>query len=108
MRVRSQRNRWQEEARLTHFEMEWVIRFFMFKSTTWQERANAAILEPAVADTIQSAAAASPDALFYIQGLKEYCLQQSDMWNELGRMAQQQFIKVNSSCPNIWVSSSPL
>lgn len=40
LRARAQYMRWREEATLTSYEMQWTVRHFVHKSTTWADSFN--------------------------------------------------------------------
>jgi len=73
LRGRAKQHRWAEELALTKNEMEWVTRFFLFRSKQWRQ---------------WGANMASPSA-----GQSGYVKKQIAMWEEMGEQAYNQFIR---------------
>ncbi|KAF8815690.1 hypothetical protein BYT27DRAFT_7079225 [Phlegmacium glaucopus] len=46
LRARAQKNRWKEEQILVGYEMEWSVRYFLYRAKVWEERCNVAALSP--------------------------------------------------------------
>jgi hypothetical protein len=42
LRARSQMHRWEEEAELVGYEMEWTVRYFAYNKKVWEERGEIA------------------------------------------------------------------
>lgn len=37
IRARARQNRWQEEVTLTHYEMQWTVRYFQNQACKWKQ-----------------------------------------------------------------------
>ncbi|KAF9545280.1 hypothetical protein CPC08DRAFT_649410 [Agrocybe pediades] len=81
LRARAENNRWKEELELTCYEMQWTTRFYMYMAELWAKRRN----------HCQEKA-----------GFKPYAEQQIGLWNDMGRITENLFCRVNTSHPRIW------
>jgi hypothetical protein len=79
LRARALKDRWHEEHILVTYEMQWTVRYFLYKETMWQ----VAGLTPT----------SSP-------GATAYAVRQGNMWKKLAHMAD----KVFKSLPSQYVS----
>ena len=70
LRARALKNRWHEEVVLVTYEMQWTVRYFLHKSTTWSE----AIADPSI-----------------FSGAKAYAFRQANMWKKLADVADNVF-----------------
>lgn len=81
LRARAEKNRWSEELYLTEHEMVWTVKYYMYMAKLWEKRRMEYI---------------------HNQGLKAYAEQQIALWNDLGRVTQNLFRRVNFSHSQIW------
>jgi len=72
LRARAKQHRWAEELALTKNEMEWVTRFFLFKSKQWRQWGE--------------------NMVSTSTGQTAYKEKQMAMWEEMGEQAYSQFI----------------
>jgi hypothetical protein len=86
LRARAQANRWTEELKLTHHEMSWTVRFYMYMAKKWEFRRS----------------------LRNSNGHHAYAGKQIVMWNELGRVADSLFQENNPTYSSIWHGVPPV
>jgi hypothetical protein len=72
--------RWQEEVTLTTYEMQWVVRYFAYKSKIWAE----ITASPAEHDN-QSA------------GALAYAKRKRSTWDKLGNKSDRTFRAINNA-----------
>jgi len=72
LRARAKQHRWAEELALTKNEIEWVTRFFFYRSKQWSQ---------------WGATLVSPSA-----GQSAYVEKQMAMWEDMGAKVYNQFI----------------
>lgn len=82
LRARARYHRWQEEVKICGFEMEWVVRWFMHMASTWATYCD------------------SPNAVGV--GLREYANGVITYWDELGRVAERNFVAANPAFVTLW------
>jgi hypothetical protein len=70
LRARAQKDRWHEEVVLVTYEMQWTVRFFLHRTTKWEEAACTVAVSP---------------------GAKAYALRQAKMWKTLAESADKVF-----------------
>jgi hypothetical protein len=74
LRARAQRNRWREECLLLTYEMEWTVRYFVQRGTTWESKCRGS---PA--------------------GAAAYAAQQLTFWLQLAHFANRVFAQTNAN-----------
>jgi hypothetical protein len=74
LRARAQMNRWTEECTLVKYEMEWTVRYFMYKSRLWP--------------SAPMSLAAGPAA---------YARRKAVMWDHMARDADRSFRSINAN-----------
>lgn len=84
--ARARAQQWNEELKITQFEMEWVVRWFMHMADKWVKYRDSA--EEAV------------------RGLCPFAECNIATWDELGRVAELTFKRINSSYIPLWTSRS--
>ncbi|KAF8157790.1 hypothetical protein BJ912DRAFT_866730, partial [Pholiota molesta] len=72
LRARAQHERWREERTLVRYEMEWTVRYFLFKSKGWLEAAENRRRSPTL-------------------GATAYAHRQSASWRQLALKADRAF-----------------
>ncbi|PPQ86478.1 hypothetical protein CVT26_011993 [Gymnopilus dilepis] len=75
LRARAQMQRWHEEVLLLSHEMQWTVRFYMYKARTWEDSMSVGGVTP---------------------GAKAYALRQIDMWRKLAVGADALFSDLTS------------
>ncbi|KAF8808483.1 hypothetical protein BYT27DRAFT_7096830, partial [Phlegmacium glaucopus] len=69
------KNRWQEEHILVGYEMEWSVRYFLYRAKVWEEHCNVVALSPgAIAYAAHQVArwrqvAAAAESLFKVRNM---------------------------------------
>lgn len=82
LRANSRAARWEEELRLTGYEMVWTSRFFLHKAERWSAEVNG----PGLAT----------------EGHKSYARRQSAFWRNLSQVAWAVFKDVNATVTDVF------
>ncbi|KIM41065.1 hypothetical protein M413DRAFT_41140, partial [Hebeloma cylindrosporum] len=72
LRARAQKMRWREEAIMVNYEMEWTVRYFLYKREYWSE-------------------ASSADGGRISAGANAYTFRKAAMWDDLALYADKLF-----------------
>jgi hypothetical protein len=83
LRARAHANRWAEELKLTHHEMDWTARFFIYKAREWIKCKDRVLQDSNVIGTP------------YMRGAVAYAARQIHFWQAMGQRAEMMFRDVN-------------
>lgn len=86
LRARAQLMRWQEEVTLISYEMQWTVRYFLYKSREW------AVRLPALAQTVSPTIGPDPTL-----GAVAYIRCKQAMWHDLAEKGNKIFTAVNNA-----------
>ena len=74
-------HRWTEELRLTKYEMQWTVRYFVYQALVWRNRR---------------------ELMNNLSGHRTYAEEQMTMWNELAHVTEASFQKVYPEHPHLF------
>lgn len=70
LRARAIKDRWREERVLVRYEMQWTVRYFLYKKKWWQDGVDRQDVSP---------------------GGRAYAVRQARMWNHFAEVADRTF-----------------
>jgi hypothetical protein len=94
LRARAQYMRWQEEATLISYEMQWTVRFFVNQGSKWAE-AYSTLADPC--RTLAGASGTLSEGGRNNAGFIAYCKRKHSTWRHLAVKSDRTFSLINSA-----------
>ena len=82
LRARAQSGRWNEEAILVGYEMQWTVKYFEHQAEEWDQLGGA-----------------GNEGTVLASGPAAYAARKAAMWRWLANKATKRFIEVHPNCP---------